>query len=315
MASQQSTASSQVVSQEHKLASDAALPLDSSREGNGAAGLASVAAVSPSPVQVLAIASGKGGVGKTNIVANLSIALARKGRRVLAVDGDLGMANLDMAFGVCPQSSLYDLVHGTISAEELVTPAPGGVALLPACSGQYSLANLSERQRHGLFAAIDKLESSYDNLVIDTAAGIGSNAIGFAGAAEHIVVVACPEPTSIIDAYAFIKVVAARCDAKRVALVANMVRNAREGARLYDRMAALVTRFLNVGIDYLGHITRDASVTRSIRAGVPFLIAEPQSQASADVEALAERVNLRPSAEPHGGVSLFWKKLLGYRAG
>ena len=259
----------------------------------------------------VAVASGKGGVGKTNIVANLCVALSNRGARVLAVDGDLGLANLDIAFGVNARGSLVDLLAGEATVDDVLTPGPNGIWMMPACSGRYDLANMTERERYALLAAIDSLEDRFDALVIDTGAGINSNAITFAGSAQHVIVVANIEPTSLADAYAFIKVMVQRCHTKRVQLVANMVKRPGEGEEIYAKLCEVTHRFLDVGIDYLGAIPRDAAIPRSIHASVPLLLSTPSAPAARAIDHVAEKLlNLRGLERAGAGVQVFWKRLL-----
>lgn len=259
--------------------------------------------------QVIAIGGGKGGVGKTVLAANLSVALANSGARVLAMDADLGLANLDLAFGVTPRRTLVDVIEGTARLEEVLVPAPGGVQLLPAASGRYELASLNARARAALLDAIDRLGDCFDALLIDTATGIGGNAVHFAGAAQAVVVVATAEPTSIADAYAFVKVLRTQCGIKQAHFVASMVKSRREGERLYDKLATLSDRFLGVDLSYLGSIHADPAVPRSVRAGVPLLMHAPRCEASYDVEAIARKL-LRLEGLTDGGIRLFWRRIL-----
>ncbi|MBI5509020.1 MAG: MinD/ParA family protein [Deltaproteobacteria bacterium] len=280
------------------------------RKVSGTSQDAAVGARGPRP-RVIAVASGKGGVGKTTLTANLAIAFARRGHRVLTIDGDLGLANLDLAFGLRPERTLLDLLEGSVPIEAVLATGPQGVALLPACSGRYDLANLADRERVSLFAAIDALERRYDTLLVDTAAGIGSNAVAFAGAAQQVVIATTPEPTALADAYAFIKVLWTRCRVTSVHLVANMVASEAEGEEVYRRMCDLADRFLGVGIDYLGAVVRDRALVRSVHAGVPLLIGEPRSPAARCIEAVATRLSAAPqTGAASGGIGLFWKRLL-----
>jgi flagellar biosynthesis protein FlhG len=275
--------------------------------------------VEPDPVwtaspRVIAVASGKGGVGKTSLVANLAVAFAKTGCRVLAIDGDLGLANLDLALGVQAGPTMMDLLVGSAGIDDVLLTAAEGVAVLPACSGRYELANLGERDRHNLFAAIDKLDQRFDAVLVDTAAGIGSNAIAFAGAAQIVVVVANAEPTSLADAYAFIKVVSTRHRIKRVHVIANMVKGPSEGEDVYRRLCDLADRFLDVGLDYVGAVIRDGAVGRSVHAGVPVIIGEPRAPASHCIRSVAHKLaHLNDCEPPAGGIQLFWKRLLTWR--
>lgn len=259
--------------------------------------------------QVVAIGGGKGGVGKTVLAANLAMSLANHGARVLAMDADLGMANLDLAFGVVPSRTLVDVIEGSAKLEDVLLAATGGVQLLPAASGRYELASLPPRARASLIDAIDKLSDCFDALLIDTATGIGGNAIHFAGAAQAVVVVATAEPTSIADAYAFIKVLRTQCGIKQTHFVANMVNNRREGERLYEKLASLSDRFLGVDLSYLGSIHNDPTVPRSIRAGIPLLKYDANCEASFDIENITRKL-LRLEGLTDGGIRLFWRRIL-----
>jgi flagellar biosynthesis protein FlhG len=261
--------------------------------------------------QVIAVASGKGGVGKTSLVANLAVAFANDGRKVLAIDGDLGLANLDLALGVAREHTLMDILSGRAGIEDVLVEAPAGVQVLPACSGQYDLANLEDQPRYALFSAIDSLEGRFDTVLIDTAAGIGSNAIAFAAAAQQVVVVATAEPTSLADAYALVKVLSTRCGIERVHVVANMVAGPAEGEEVYRRLCLLADRFLDVALDYSGAILRDAALRRSVHAGIPVVLSEPRASASRCFRGLAHR--LAGGQQPiraSGGIQLFWRQLI-----
>jgi len=263
------------------------------------------------PLRTIAVTSGKGGVGKTSIAAALAVSLSRSGARVLALDGDLGKANLDLVMGVLPGRSMIDALLGRCSIEDTLVAGPQGVTLLPTCSGRYDLANLSDRERYGLFSAIDRLEDRFDVLIIDTAAGITSNAVAFASAAREVVLVATPEPTSLADAYAMAKVLCSRCKVPRVRVLANMVTSAREGEWVFQKLASLTDRFLDIGMDYLGFIYRDGAVPASVLRGRPFNLAEPDSPASRCVAAIAAKVGLdNGAAQGHGGIGLFWRRLI-----
>jgi len=261
-------------------------------------------------LRTIAVTSGKGGVGKTSIAAALAVSLGRSGARVLALDGDLGKANLDLVMGVLPGRSLIDALAGRCSIEDTLVSGPEGVTLLPTCSGRYELANLGDEQRYGLFSAIDSLEHRFDVLLVDTAAGITSNAVAFAAAARDVVLVATPEPTSLADAFAMAKVLSRRCQVPRVRVLANMVSSPREGELVFRRLANLADRFLDIGMDYLGFVYRDPCVPASVARGRPFNLAEPESPASRCIAAIAAKVGLGGAAHGHGGIGLFWRRLI-----
>jgi flagellar biosynthesis protein FlhG len=261
-------------------------------------------------LRTIALTSGKGGVGKTNLCAGLAVAMARAGARVLTVDGDLGKANLDIVMGVLPGRSLVDALSGLCPIEDVLVAGPEGITILPTCSGRYELANLSDAERYGLFSAIDRLEDRFDVLLIDTAAGITGNAVAFAAAAREVVLVATPEPTSIADAYAMTKVLSRRCGVSRVRVLSNMVQSPRQGEQVFRRLAHLTERFLDVGVDYLGFVYRDGAVAAAVESGRPFLLAEPEAPASRCVQAIAGKLSTDDDAPDRGGIGLFWRRLI-----
>jgi flagellar biosynthesis protein FlhG len=273
-------------------------------------------AVSPVGPTVIAVTSGKGGVGKTNLSANLSIALGQRGSRVLAIDADLGLANMDIIMGVAPSYTTADLVAGEVGIDDVIVQSAPNVWLLPGASGAQDLANLGDAQRRSLFTAVDNLDDRFDAVVVDTGAGIGSNAIGFAAAAKDIVLVVTPEPTSVADAYGMLKVLCTRCAVRRVHVLANMVASDTEGEQVFRRLVALADRFLNVALDYLGAIPRDPAISRAVMRGEPVLTAYPRCPASLAIldaaDALA-RADHRDDRE--GAMRLFWRRLLRQKGG
>lgn len=263
-------------------------------------------------VRVLAITSGKGGVGKSTITTNLSVAIAQQGARVLVLDGDLGLANLDQMFGVVPKYTLQDVVDGKRGMQEVVTDAPAGVSLLPACSGRYDVANITDEQRMGLFSEVDSLENDFDVLIVDTGAGIGSNAVSFAAAAQEVVVVTTPEPTSVRDAFAMIKVLGSRCRVKKVKLLPNMVTGAAEAATVHEKLQDLAERFFDVQVELVGHVVRDGAASAAVRAGHPLILHYPRSPASRCLAAVGRRLTGEHQSDKSlgGGIQFFWRRLL-----
>jgi flagellar biosynthesis protein FlhG len=263
-------------------------------------------------VQVIAVTSGKGGVGKSTITANLSVALAQQGARVLALDGDLGLANLDQMFGVVPRYNLQDVVESTRTIDEVLVVGPAKVNILPGCSGRYDMANLTEEQRLGLFSAVDTLEDRFDVLIVDTGAGIGSNAVSFAAGAQEVIVVTTPEPTAIRDAFAMIKVLGSRCRVRSVKLLPNQVTGAAEAAMVHQKLQDLAERFFDMQVELLGHVVIDGAATKSIRAGQPLLLHYPRSPAARCLASVARRLmKSNRSTEVTGGIQFFWRRLLG----
>lgn len=238
----------------------------------------------------LAITSGKGGVGKTQISANLAVALAQRGHKLLLLDADLGLAGLDLALGVTPQHTLNEVLEGRLTAEQIATEGPCGIRLLPACPGRYEMANLSPRDRDILSNAVDQAAAAYDILLTDTGAGINSNSVSFAASADEVILVATPDPTSMRDAYAMAKVLSKRAGVETIRFVANQVSSEAQGAELHDTLRNLIRRFLPIELTFLGCVPRDEIVRQSVAAGIPFVLRAPESHAARAVQAIAGRL-------------------------
>lgn len=262
--------------------------------------------------RVIAVTSGKGGVGKSVISANLGVCLARQGRRVLLVDADLALANLDLMLGVRARGNIRDVIGDRLRIEDVMVEGPAGVRLIPACSGDATLADVEEHTRVALMEAIDTLEERFDTLVIDTGAGIGSNAVSFAAAAQQTLVVVTPDPASLADAYAMIKILSSRCGLARVYLCVNMASGPREADQVVERLLGLVARFLNVSVVPIGYLYRDEAVERSVKACQSLVTVYPQAPISSSLQALADRLVVeQPIDAAWGGPRLFWKRLVG----
>ncbi len=262
--------------------------------------------------RVIAVTSGKGGVGKSVISANLGICLAQLGRRVLLIDADLALANLDLMLGVNARQTIKEILNNKSQVEDVMVEGPSGVFLLPACSGDANLAELDDTIRMTLFNAIDQLEERFDTIVIDTGAGIGSNSMSFAAAAQQTIVVVTPDPASIADAYAMIKVLNLRCGLSRVYLVVNMASGPREADQVMNRLLGLVHQFLNVSVVPVGYMYRDEAVERSVRGCQPLVTTFPQASISASMHSLAARLlQEKPGDFGWGYPRIFWKKLMG----
>ncbi len=238
----------------------------------------------------LAVTSGKGGVGKTQISANLALSLAKRGKKVVLFDADLGLASLDLALGVRPASDLMSVVRGQRKMQDILVEGPEGVHLIPACPGRYEMANLGARDRGLLCHAVEEILPSFDVLIIDTGAGIGSNAVSFATWADEILLVATPEPTSIRDAYAMAKVLNVRGGVDRVSLVANQVSSEKEGYTLHQRVDQIVRQFLPLQLVYAGAVPRDEAVRNGVTSGEPCILSAPDSQAARALDGLAHRL-------------------------
>ena len=261
--------------------------------------------------RVIAITSGKGGVGKTNLVANLGVSLARLGKKVLVLDADLGLGNLDILLGLAPRYNLSHVIRGEKVISDVVVPGPGGIQILPASSGIQELTRLTKTQRIRIFAELDTLLDNVDVLLIDTAAGISADVMVFNASAQEIIVVAAPEPTSITDAYALMKVLSLRYSANRFNLVVNSVHNIQEAYEVFNQLRRVTDRFLDVSLQFMGHILYDASVTQSIRHQKTVVQLFPEAPASRCFESLARKIYMSPAAQlPAEDTHFFWDELL-----
>lgn len=240
----------------------------------------------------LAVTSGKGGVGKTQLSANLGVAMAQQGLRVVMLDADLGLASLDLALGVSPMADLLSVVRGQCEIEEIVVRSQCGVSLVPACPGRYEMANMGAADRARLLSALRCLAAAYDVLIIDTGAGLTVNTVEFASVADEVLLVATSDPTSLRDAYAMAKVLHRRNGVERMQFVASQVRNDVEGMEVYGRLQTIVDRFLTLDLDYLGCIPRDDMVQRAVASGEPYMVASPRSYAARATELLVKRLTL-----------------------
>jgi flagellar biosynthesis protein FlhG len=249
--------------------------------------------------RVIAVTSGKGGVGKTNIVTNLALALSRQGVRVLVLDGDLGLANVDLLLGIAPQYDLQDVVLGGRAIEEIVLDGPDGVRIVPASSGVEELANLDEYRTEVLLRSLSELEREVDLILIDSPSGIGSHATSLVQAADEILVVTTPEPTSFSDAYAMIKVLSKRPLKCTPSLLVNQANSEEEALEVARRVRSVAKRFLNLDVPYWGFILADESVPKSVVRQEPFLSTYPYSPASSCIYQLARRVlGMAPKPAP-----------------
>lgn len=252
--------------------------------------------LSPAPVRgaaprlSIAITSGKGGVGKTQMAANLAVAIAQRGKKLLLLDADLGLAGLDLALGVTPDHTLSAVLEGRLKPAQIVVEGPCGLRLLPACPGRYEMANLSPRERDLLTNAIDECAEEYDVLVTDTGAGINSNAVSFASSADEVILIATPDPTSMRDAYAMSKVLAKRAGLETIRFVANQVSTESQGAELHNTLRGLIRRFLPIELSYLGCVPRDESVRMAAASGTLFVLNAPESPASRALQSIAQRL-------------------------
>lgn len=261
--------------------------------------------------RVIAITSGKGGVGKTSIVANLGYALTKLGKKVLILDADLGLGNLDVLLGLAPKYNLSHVIMGEKNIEEIIVEGPGKMSILPASSGIQELTHLTREQKVQILSALDYLIDGMDILFIDTAAGISSNVMDFNATAHEIVVVVSPEPTSITDAYALMKVLSLKYSEKVCKLLVNMTTRPEEGRDVFRQLQLVTDRFLDISIEYLGCILYDDKVTRGVKNQKIVSELFPDTAASRCFKDLARKISkMPPMNPPKGGSNFFWQHLV-----
>ena len=249
--------------------------------------------------RIIAVTSGKGGVGKTNIVTNLALALSRQGVRVLVLDGDLGLANVDLLLGIAPQFDLQDVILGGRPIEDVVLDGPDGMRLVPASSGVEELANLDEYRTEVLLRSLASFDREVDLILIDSPSGIGHQTTSLVQVADEILVVTTPEPTAFSDAYAMIKVLSKRPLKCTPALVVNQANSEEEAMEVARRVRSVAKRFLNLEVPYWGFILADESVPKSVVRQEPFLSTYPYSPAASCIYQLARRLlGQAPSPAP-----------------
>ena len=272
--------------------------------------------VSPHNLRVIAVTSGKGGVGKSNIVVNLGLALARMGQKVLLIDADLGLANLDILLGLSPRFTIHDLLSLRRSLSEVLVEGPEGIKILPASSGIPELADLDKHQKMFLLNELDEYSESIDVVLIDTGAGISRNVLFFNIAALERIVVANNEPTSITDAYALIKILASKHGENHYKLLVNGLSKPQEGEMVYRTMLRVTERFLGKGIslEYLGVIPYDEAIPRAVLKQQPVLSLFPRAKVSQCFGSLAKKLwDSSAPTEMGSNIKFFWRRLLQYQ--
>lgn len=242
------------------------------------------------PPQVICVSSGKGGVGKTSIAVNVAVALSRAGKRVLLVDGDLGLANVDIVLGLSVRHTMRETVEEGAALADILVCIDPGFYVLPASSGVPEMASLSAEEQAFLTDALEQIMGDFDYVLIDCAAGIGESVLWFNRWAAHSAVILAPDPTSMTDAYALIKVMAAQFDRREFHLIVNNVKSQKEGAEVFKSMAAVLKNFLRIEPELLGILPADPTVPKAIRAQAPFLLTTPEAKVSKAVKVLAEQI-------------------------
>ena len=266
----------------------------------------------PAPgIQVIAVSGGKGGTGKTTVAVNLAAALAAAGRKVLLLDGDLGLANVDVLLGLTPTGTLEQVLHGERRLEEIVLHTVDGVSVIPAAPGVARMAHLPHAELAAIVRSFSALPGDYDTMLVDTAPGLGDSVLAFCQAAQHQLLVIRNEPASLADAYALIKMLSHERKVRRFSVLVNMARAGSEPRNLFRRLQRVTDRFLDVALEYAGEIPDDQGVARAVRAQRTVLAAYPGGPAARAYRQLAVVVQAwPPQGDPSGGIQFFFEKML-----
>lgn len=263
------------------------------------------------PVRVVGVSSGKGGAGKTNVCVNLGVALSRLGQRVTLLDADLGLANVDVLLGLKPTHTLEHVLNGECSLEDVLVETPSGLRIVPAASGVREMAALGAQGQAAIISAFGALSGTMDTLLVDTAAGISADVLGFLAATQEVLVVVCNEPTSITDGYALIKVLKQTHGIDRFRIVVNMVVQGERGQTVFDKLRRVTDRFLDVCLDYAGAIPMDPQLRKAVGKQRAVVDAFPSSDSARAFDALARRVDTWPlPTGPRGHLEFFLENLV-----
>ncbi|MGB2427246.1 MAG: MinD/ParA family protein [Alteromonas sp.] len=269
----------------------------------------------PRLIKVIAVTGGKGGVGKTNITLNTAVAMAKQGQRVLVLDADLGLANVDVMLGLRVDKNLSHVLSGECTLDEVLVTGPHGIKIAPATSGSQSMTELTPTQHAGLIRAFSELKAPIDVLIVDTAAGISDMVLSFSRAAQDILVVVCDEPTSLTDAYALIKILNREHGVFKFKVVANMVRNVREGQELFNKLSKVTGRFLDVALELVATVPFDENIRKAVRKQTPIVDAFPASPAAVAITELGVKAGQWPIPnQPGGHLAFFLEQLLTRKA-
>jgi flagellar biosynthesis protein FlhG len=262
-------------------------------------------------IRVISVTSGKGGVGKSNVVSNLAIALSAQGKKVLLIDADLGLGNLDVLLGLSPVYNLNHVLNGEKGIIDILIDGPAGIKIIPAGSGVQELTSLGQHEKLKLLDELDMLEEQFDIMIVDTEAGISENVTYFTVAAQEIFVVVTPEPTSITDAYALIKLLATRYSEHHFKVLVNMSKDSEEALEVFRKLANVAGRFLDISLDYLGCVIKDEKVVEAVKRQKAVMDIFPDSEAAQCFATIAKRVieNKRQN-RVKGNIQFFFRRML-----
>ncbi|MDR2768803.1 MAG: MinD/ParA family protein [Treponema sp.] len=259
--------------------------------------------------RIITITSGKGGVGKTNVSVNLALAYARTGKKVVVMDADLGLANVNVMLNMIPKFNLYHVIRKQKTMKEIMVETEYGISIVAGASGFSKIANLTESERQYFIAELETL-SAADIIIIDTSAGVSSNVLDFVAAADDTMIITTPEPTAITDAYGIIKIIATEINSLNMGLklVVNRVKNAAEARKVAERMISITGQFLNLKVEYLGFIFDDSAVSQAVLRQRPFMVVDPKCKASQCVQHIVGRME-KTEMRDNGGFGTMLKRM------
>ena len=284
-------------------------------EGSRAATQNAVVSVSVKNARVIAVTSGKGGVGKTNFTVNLAIQLARRGKKIVIIDADFGLANIDVLFGVVSKHSFADVLSGQIKMRDALTDGPLGIQFISGGSGMSQLADITENQMSYLLENFAFLDEVADIVLIDTGAGISKSVVNFVKASQETIIVTTPEPTSVTDAYAIIKTVReGNENTPLFKLVVNRVDDAKEGSEIFEKLNMVTQRFLNVTLENLGAIPYDNRLVQAVKKQRPVVMAFPDTASAKSIHIISSKLvqtGIQETTQHKEGVRAFMRRLSG----
>jgi flagellar biosynthesis protein FlhG len=262
------------------------------------------------PVKVMAVASGKGGVGKTTVSANLAVMLARQGKQVMLLDADLGLANVDVMLGLNARQNLSHVIAGEATLEDILIEGPAGIRVVPSASGKHNMLNLAATEQAGLIRAFGELTQDVDVLLVDNAAGVSDSVVTFARASHEVIVVVCDEPASLTDAYALIKVLHRHHGVDRFHILANMTGTAHEGRQLFEKLSRVTQRFLDVTLGFMGAVPHDDYLRKAVQRQQAVVEAFPRSRSALAFRKLADKTERFPVPDMASGQLEFFVERL-----
>lgn len=263
--------------------------------------------------RTISITSGKGGVGKTTLIANIALTLAQQGKKVLILDGDLGMANVDILFGVKSMGNIHDIVSGQKEMKDIILEVSKNVFLIPGGSGVVEFNRFNHFERRAMIEAVRSLPMGFDYLLIDTAPGISENVLFLNSAVQTVSVVITPDPASFADAYAMIKVLNQRHRVNRFSIICNQVRDEQEGLGLYQRFNDVVNKFLYIGLDYWGSVPNDVVLKKATQMQRLIVRQDTNAESAKAIRKIAKQIdNSTQKLEVNGGMQMFWDQVVGF---